>query len=37
MGKQHILEGIKRTITANNGEPLGVARCFQKTGIKQTD
>jgi Meiotically up-regulated gene 113 len=37
MDKQHILEEIRRTAAANNGEPLGVARFFQETGIKETD
>jgi hypothetical protein len=37
MDKHHILEEIKRTATANNGEPLGVARFLQETGIKETD
>src|ERR1700733_10610434 len=37
MDKQHILAEIKRTAKGNHGEPLGVARFFQETGIKDTD
>jgi hypothetical protein len=37
MDKRHILDEIKRTAKDNHGEPLGVARCFQETGIKETD
>jgi Meiotically up-regulated gene 113 len=36
MNKQHILDEIKRTAKVN-GEPLGVARFFQETGIKESD
>jgi hypothetical protein len=35
--KQSILEEIKRTAIANGGKPLGVARFFQETGIKDAD
>ena len=35
--KRYIIEEIKRTSQQNNGEPLGVARFFQETGIKETD
>jgi hypothetical protein len=37
MDKQEILREIKRTTEANGGVPLGVARFFQETGIKETD
>jgi hypothetical protein len=37
MDKQHILEEIKRTAAANHGEPLGVARFSQETGIRTAD
>jgi hypothetical protein len=37
MNKQHILDEIRRTATANDGTPLGVARFLQETGIKVTD
>lgn len=35
--KQRILNEIRQTAEANGGVPLGVARFFQETGIKQTD
>ncbi len=37
MDKQHILEEIKRTAGANHGEPLGIARFSQETGIRTAD
>ena len=37
MNKQHILDEIKRTASANGGVPLGQARFFNETGIKITD
>jgi len=37
MDKSHILAEIQRTAKDNGGEPLGAARFFQETGIKQTD
>jgi hypothetical protein len=37
VSKQPILDEIKRTALANGGVPLGVARFFQETGIKDSD
>ncbi len=37
MNKQHILQEIKRTATANDGIPLGRLRFFRETGIKESD
>lgn len=37
MDKQHILEEIKRTAKDNGGEPLGTARFFHETGIREAD
>lgn len=37
MNKQHILQEIKRTATANGGIPLGRLRFFRETGIKESD
>jgi hypothetical protein len=37
VSKQRILDEIKRTALANGGVPLGVARFFQETGIKDSD
>ena len=37
MDRLHILDEIKRTAHANGGNPLGVARFFQETGIKETN
>jgi hypothetical protein len=37
MDKQHILGEIKRTAAANSGVPLGTAKFFQETGIKNSD
>lgn len=37
MKKQHILDEIKRTASANGGVPLGGERLFSETGIKSSD
>ncbi len=37
MNKQHIIDEIKRTAQANGGRPLGRARFFEATGIKESD
>src|SRR5438105_10811846 len=37
MKKEHILQEIKRTANANGGKPLGKARFFTETGIKESD
>ncbi len=37
IGKQHILDEIKRTAEANNGVPLGMGHFLNETGIKRTD
>jgi hypothetical protein len=37
MDKQHILTEIKRTAKENSGEPLGIARFSQETGISVAD
>jgi hypothetical protein len=37
VSKQRILDEIKRTTLANGGVPIGVARFFQETGIKDSD
>ncbi len=37
MNKRHILDEIKRTGRANAGAPLGKARFFRETGIRETD
>jgi hypothetical protein len=35
--KQHIIDEIRRTATANGGKPLGRARFLAETGIKEID
>jgi hypothetical protein len=37
MDKAHILNEIRRTADVNGGKPLGVARFFEQTGIKESD
>ena len=37
MEKQFILDEIKRTTRENGGQPLGTARFFKQTGIKESD
>lgn len=37
MDKEHILNEIRRTATDNDGTPLGIAKFFEATGIKQAD
>jgi len=37
MDKRHILSEIKRTAAANGGVPLGTAKFFRETGIKNSD
>lgn len=37
VAKDHILNEIKRTAAANGSVPLGVARFYKETGIKDTD
>lgn len=37
MKKEHILQEIKRTATANGGVPLGSRKFFEETGIKVAD
>jgi hypothetical protein len=37
MDKSHVLAEIRRTATANGGEPLGTRRFALETGIRQAD
>lgn len=37
INKSHILDEIRRTTTANDGKPLGIARFQQETGINRND
>jgi len=37
MDKQHIVAEIRRTAKDNSGEPLGIARFAQETGVREAD